>query len=195
MPVFDVSAARAFGLTDEPGAFGHLTSLEIGGDKLDADITVEAPIPDGGNGGTVKVVGPLELIAWGSGDSAGPGDPIYFSVDISSQNQARVAQILNKSEGDASVKFSFVVYDYDMQPKTYFAACEAGAGDKPLSSHFRKRSTGEITLEVAEEAAPVAAGTMLFHLEGVVEPEPIAQTITLRSSSEMATAKQWGIKV
>jgi hypothetical protein len=82
-----------------------------------------------------------------------------------------------------------------MQPKTYFAACEGGAGNDPLNTHFRRRSGGEMSLEVAEEPAPVAGGTMLFHLAGIVEPELIAQKITLRSSSATAAVKQWGINV
>jgi hypothetical protein len=188
MPIFDVSAARAFGFKSNPGAFGHLTSLQIGGDKLDADISLETP-----SGGTVTVVGALSDIAWGIGDRPEPNDPIYFLGEISSENAIRVKALLLRTQPEIRVTFSFTVYDYDFEEKTYFVACQGAADETPLKSHFRVRRDGTTTLAVADEgAAPVpGAGIELFALQAQVMPEQIAQTILVRASPTRQTTKTW----
>jgi hypothetical protein len=193
MPIFDVSAARAFGFNSNPGPLGHLTSFQIGtADKLDADFGVEIPPaddhPDGGN---IQVVGVLNAIAWGSGRRPQPTDPVYISAEISAANRAKVQELKRRSQHDVRITFSFVIYDYDQEAKRYFVACQ-GADRKPLQGRLRELADGDTSLEVADEATAMPGqANMAFELTAELLPESIPQTILIGLTPTHKVAKPW----
>jgi hypothetical protein len=187
MPVFNVSAARAFGFKDNPGLFGHLTSFQIGKNTLVADMTLETPL----GGGDVNIVGALSDITWG-GESPGAGDPIHISAEISPENAMQVKALSRLSRPDDHVTFSFVVYHYDQENKAYYVACQGAADGKPLNSRLL-----EHTLAVSDEgAAPVpGGGIVLFRVVAELLPDTTGQNIALAQSSTKRYIKRWGIDV
>jgi len=190
MPIFDVSAARAFDFTSSKGAMGHLKSLDLAGYTLDADVSVQSP-PTGAN---TNVVGILSGIAWGSGRNPAVTDPILLAVEISSANAAKAKDVLHRPPTGGRVTFSFAVYDYDHVAEKYFVACQGAADETTLQGHVRKLGNS-IALEIEEEGTALQqAGTTLFQLTADVEPEPTSQMIALGMSATAKIVKPWGMQ-
>jgi hypothetical protein len=192
MPIFDVSAARAFDFKSNKGAFGHLRSLEIAGYTLDADVSVQTPLTDAN--ANANVVGILSGIAWGSGHNPGITDPILLSVEISLANAAKVREILHRPPTEIQVTISFAVYNYDHVEEKYFVACQGAADETALKGHVR-RLGNSIALEIEEDATALPqAGTKLFQLTAELEPAPITQMIALGTSATTKIVKPWGVQ-
>lgn len=190
MPIFDVSAARAFDFKNDKGALGHLTSLELAGHTLDTDISIQTPT----TGANANVVGILSGIAWGSGHNPGITDPILLSVEISSANAAMVRDLLHRTPTEIEVTISFAVYNYDHVEEKYFVACQGAADETALKGHVR-RLGNSIALEIEEEATALPqAGSKLFQLTAELEPAPITQMIALGTSATAKIVKPWGVQ-
>ena len=190
MPIFDVSAARAFDFKNNKGGLGHVTSLELAGSTLEADVSVQTPVTET----NANVVGILSGIAWGSGHNPGITDPILLSMEISSTNAATIRNLLRQPPTEIQVAISFAVYSYDYTAEKYFVACQGAADETALKGHVH-RVGNSLALEIEQDATALPqAGTQLFQLTAELEPAPITQMIALGTSSTTKIVKPWGVK-
>ena len=94
------------------------------------------------------------------------------------------------------VTFSFVVYNYDYEAKTYFAACQQADEKPPLDGRLRDQGRGNVTLMVAQEAEPtVPNGPMLFDLAAVILPGQKEHKIVLAESPTKRIIRPWGMAI
>src|SRR5262249_15360113 len=100
---------------DVQDSFGFVTSLNVGGVDITADIKVNDPDH---KDATFPVVGVFTKVDWSPGSA--PGDPIEFNFQVSTSNKMFIVTLVHKTLDSIEVKIDFLVWDYDPIQKKYF---------------------------------------------------------------------------
>lgn len=171
---------------DAQQPIGYITTLQIAGTTLASDLTVIEPT----RGASVGIAGALSSVRW----PGGPGDPIEFTVHISTANKQLVSRLLRQSLTNTSVAFDFIVYQLDPQTKKYFPSLMRStffSAATPLQALLAKDGK-DLAIALGENATAVQ-GLEYWTLSMKLAPQPISQPLEFAMSSRQKSVKRWGI--
>lgn len=140
---------------DEHKTFGFINTLVIGDVEIPPDIKVPEPtagsgltIKAGGAGGgagdavgttgifTKPVVGVLKTASW----NTLPTDTVKFEGLLSTSNMQVISMLTMQSLSKITIRFSFVVYEYDPVATLYFPSFCSKEGSAPTNTPPAKSS-------------------------------------------------------
>ncbi|MCF2910449.1 hypothetical protein L1285_19240 [Pseudoalteromonas sp. DL2-H2.2] len=165
---------------------GYITSLKIGDREYKKDLAVTVPTDISGD--KVKVVGVISHIFW----EGGHADPIIFDCRISTGNKESSAVLQHTSMNDTSVSFSFVVYDYDPQEKTFYPNFHTNEID--LRGLISKVG-GELEFGVDLDRADEVTSPKNFSFFLGVMPTEEKQEAHFAVTTSAKFVKKWGVVV
>ncbi|MCP3064798.1 hypothetical protein LXT21_39105 [Myxococcus sp. K38C18041901] len=169
---------------DKQSHIGVVLSMKVGGKELKADLesikNPEQPTKD------LKVVAVLSKFNWDTGIT----DPIQLLGQLSLQNRQTLAMLLLGDLTNTEVVFSFAVYQYDAQDKTYFKSCF----HKDKLAGVVAKDNEVLTLRVSDDASELVSSPPNFTFQLAVKPQPKPQQVTIASAPQMKVEKKWGSK-
>ncbi|HZD31287.1 MAG TPA: hypothetical protein VE779_06475 [Candidatus Angelobacter sp.] len=179
----DIKQGYAFQATATT-PFGYLTELYIGGQMLAADQPVNPAVVN--NPGTVVAV--LSSVKW----AGGVANPLQFVGQVSLANAEYISNFLQQTSPFDSIRFKFLVYQYDQQPKQYFE--EFYSGNAEMQGIFAQQGK-VLDLQMYTTPMPYPANPPTFQFTIAIMPAPLAgqQMLQVASSATAKLAKPWGV--
>lgn len=165
---------------------GFLQELKIGDVALRPDQTCKDPMSPAVD---LAVVAVLSGVLW----ELGVSDALYFSGQISAFNQQQVKLLAYKDLAKIDVTCVFTVYEYDPLEKKYFK-CLLPTDDRTLDGLLEKRGD-DLDIDVADDPSTEVQSPENYAFQIGIEPQPVAQAITLGTSFSVKMVKAWGLKV
>ena len=170
---------------DKQTPTGFITELTIGTDgKLNAD--QETMVDPTKPKEHIKAVGVLGHYLWETGIT----DAMYMSAQISVHNkQILMSKLLLGAWTDMSIKFKYVLFEYDPVHKKYFVS---NSHDKELNGILEKNGD-EINLVVSDDPSHEVQSPLNFTLQIGIKPATKEQQVTLATGEGKKVVKQWGV--
>jgi hypothetical protein len=169
---------------DAQTTIGFITALNIGGTDIAADQACKDPIEYD----EMKVVGVLSGVHWQGGKS----NPLNFSCQVSTSNKTLIKSMLAGQLKKTDVTMKFIVYDYDLDNKTYYQSFHSG--DETLNALINKAG-GKLSIQVADNASHEVVSPANYSLNMAIMPQDQAQVIHEAFSQSAKHAAEWGVKV
>lgn len=170
---------------DQQDHVGHVTTLKIGKEQIEADLNVTDPT---NFAKTIKVVGVMSSIQWGTGYA----EPIMMGFQVSTDNKSKVAAMVHKSLSNTEVEFGFNVYEYDPKEKLYFKCFHAN--DVKLKGLVQK-SGGDLYISINTDQSTEVMSPKNFSMSIGIMPQDIKSDLHLAVSNTHKFVKQWGVDV
>ena len=187
MPQFSRSLDVSQGFNfrkDKQASVGFITTMTVGGVDLKADqeTVLDPANPTSAISG--GVVGVLGHYLW----SLETTRSIYMSAQISTENKQVLTAALLGEMTDMSVKFSYVVYEYDPINKKYFVSNKGEALEGLL-----EKNGDSLNLTVADDESSEVQSPKNFTLQVGIKPQTKEHTIEMATGFQKNVAKKWGI--
>lgn len=172
---------------DEQVLVGHVVTMKIGTQDLEADINVTDPTNFGVDN-NVDIVGVISDISW----QGGYADPVYIGFNVSNENAKLVSIMKHTNLSDTTVVFKFTVYSYDPVAKKYYLAFHSD--DTDMKGLVFKQG-GDLALDISSDPDPTVVSPLNYQLYIGIMPEEEAQTLKLAVSDTDKFVKTWGVSV
>lgn len=170
---------------DVQAPVGFITTLEVGKEKLANDLeTLRQPTKPTE---TMKAVAVLESFSW----ETGTAQPMNLVGRVSTANKQKLATLLLNELINISVKFQYVIYQYDSLEKKYFKSSEHGKILEGLIVVDGKDV--KLTLDNAPSTDVIAPQNYKFDI--TIRPEDKEQEVTLATADTLKVQKKWGTTV
>jgi hypothetical protein len=163
---------------------GFITSLEIGGQPLDADLkTISDPLnPTSVLPGVVAV---LSNYSWDTSKVSS----MYFSGQISTKNRQKIAEMMMGSWANIEVKFEFVIDEYELLTKKYFKSASV---DGPLLGLIEKNGK-DLNIDVGESPSAEVPSPENYPFRIGIKAKSLEQRVNLAVGQQRSLTKAWGV--
>lgn len=177
---------------DQQVLVGHLVSMSVGGQALEADMALTIPTATFSSGDAVtestSVVGVVADISW----QGGYADPLHFTVHVSTENQKLIAIKTHTNLLDNDVVFQFNIWAYDPVAKVYYLAFHSNETD--MNGLILKEG-GNLALQISPEASTIVKSPLNYEMYIGIMPQETAQVLNLAVSNTDKFVKTWGVAV
>ncbi|MGZ4953775.1 MAG: hypothetical protein ACXV8Q_01570 [Methylobacter sp.] len=177
---------------DQQVLVGHLVTMTVGGQTLEADMGLTIPTATFSSGDAVtestSVVGVISDISW----QGGYADPLYFSVHVSTENQKLIAIKTHTNLLDNDVVFQFNIYAYDPVAKVYYLAFHSNETD--MNGLILKQG-GDLALSVSPDPSSIVKSPLNYEMYIGIMPQETAQVLNFAVSNTDKFVKTWGVAV
>lgn len=177
---------------DQQVLVGHLVSMTVGGQALEADMALTIPTATFSSGDAVtestSVVGVVADISW----QGGYADPLHFTVHVSTENQKLIAIKTHTNLLDNDVVFQFNIWAYDPIAKVYYLAFHSNETD--MNGLILKEG-GNLALQISPDASTIVKSPLNYEMYIGIMPQETAQVLNLAVSNTDKFVKTWGVAV
>jgi hypothetical protein len=164
---------------------GFINYIKIGDTELVSDLNVTDPTDFAK---LIKVTGVLSSALW----SGGYAEPLYFSMQVSTDNKNTLADLTHKSMSNTNVVFAFTVYDYDPKNKTYFRCFYTDSVN--LQGLILKQG-GDLAIAIDMDQSMEVISPKNYTFRIGIMPQNLNQEIHINVSRDQGIVKRWGIAV
>ena len=185
MPSIDkpCSVFNAFNFKrDVQDRVGHLTTLKIGDKVITADLSVKQPTDEA----ATKVVGVISNFHW----DGGIAEPLQISFQVSLPNKNEVATLLHTSLKSIVIEWTFNIFEYDREAKTFFLAFHTNA--TAVKGLIQTQGSDRVFHLADEPGSEVQKPENYQVVIGVV-PEDTEQALHMAVSNDKKFVKPWGV--
>jgi len=169
---------------DQQVPIGHVTSLNLGGTEVTADLSSKNPTDDN----DVKCVGIMRECKWAGGYT----DAVEMTFLVSTATKQVLQGLIHGSLVSTTVTIQWDCYDFDpigSGQGVYYK--NFWSNDAQLKGLIKKDS-GKLAFEVSKEPDGEVSSPLNYEVKLTYNPKPEAQNIAYAPASGKNSVKRWG---
>ena len=114
---------------------------------------------------------------------------MYFSGQISAQQQQKIAEMLLGTWDDMAVTFAFSIYEYEPSQKKFFKSAFV---DDELQGLLEKNGS-DLNIDVADDPSHEVQSPLNYAFRIGIKPKSQEQQVHLAVGTERKVTKKWGV--
>jgi hypothetical protein len=168
---------------DQQVTFGYISSLNIGGTDITADLSSKNPIDDS----DVKVVGVIREVKW----SGGYTDPVEMTFLVSTATKQTIQGLIHNTLKNTAVLCQWDCFEFDPTGDAGVYFKNFWSNDTQLKGLIKKDS-GKLAFEINKEPDGDVPSPQNFECKLTYNPKPEFQVIQFAPANTKNNSKRWG---